>query len=47
MIDLDPVIASFREIGTLRLLLAIQFVDTNIPEMRLSFIPPVLNSSCA
>jgi hypothetical protein len=45
MVDLDPFTAIFREIETSRFSVAIQFVDTNFPEMKLSPIVPVLNSA--
>jgi hypothetical protein len=44
MVNLDPFIAIFRKTGTSRFSLAIQFVGTNLPEMRLSLTMPALNS---
>jgi hypothetical protein len=47
MVDLDFFTTIFREIGTLRFLVGIQFVDTNYPKMRLLPIVPVSNTAFA
>jgi hypothetical protein len=47
MVDLDHFIAIIKETGTSRFLVVIQFVNRNLPEMRLSPIVPVSNSTFA
>jgi hypothetical protein len=47
MVDLDSFTTSFGEIGTLRFLVVIRFVETNFPEMTLSPIVTVSNSTVA
>jgi hypothetical protein len=47
MVDLNPLTAIFKEIGTSRFPVAILFVDIHFPDMRLSLIVPVSNSALA